>query len=464
MIGHRLLALLLSQIALAHPLDECQHLARITLSAREIRVDYQVVFGGLLAPGEWSAADTDRDRRLSAAEREQWVAGLRGGLTLELEGQELPLEPVNSTLPDYEPFVSGTGPLVTLTLAAAVELQPERDYRLHFAYRPYRRYRSRYQTTVVAPKGAAVFDLKERPTSLTLTFCLSGEGGGAGGQQPKGEGPRERRRSGVRGQGSGVRGQESRFQRWLNQGLPLGWLIPTLLVGGFVFGALHALQPGHGKALVAAYLVGSHGTIREAVFLGMVVTATHTASVFLLGLLAWGGRAFWRPDQVSAWLTLASGLLITAVGAWFFLRARRARGHPHPHDPQAHSHEQDHDHHHGHDHPHPWAVSQGSLLSLGVGGGLVPCVDAVMAMLYAILVRRIGLGFLFVTAFSLGLAGVLTLTGILIVTGRDRLARWASESRIFKALPLLSAALITLLGLLLTLQGLVQTGIVTIPR
>src|SRR5205085_2252287 len=152
-----------------------------------------------------------------------------------------------------------------------------------------------------------------------------------------------------------------------------------LLLAAFGWGALHALSPGHGKAMVAAYLVGTRGTARHAAVLGATVTITHTIGVFALGVVTLALSQYVLPEQLYPWLTLASGLLVVAVGAGVLrsrVRARRAAlAHTHAHE---HGHAHHHEHGHGHSHPHvhshaPSDLSWRGLLGMGASAGLIPC-------------------------------------------------------------------------------------------
>ena len=170
----------------------------------------------------------------------------------------------------------------------------------------------------------------------------------------------------------------------------------ALLAVAFGWGALHALSPGHGKAMVAAYLIGTRGTARDAVLLGATVTVTHTIGVFALGFVTLGLSQYVLPEDLYPWLTLVSGLMVVIVGAGV-LRSR-LRG------PHAHAHE--HGHPHGHDHDHH---TRRGVLSMGAAAGLIPCPSALVVLLAAISQHEVALGMLLIVAFSLGLAGTLTL-------------------------------------------------------
>lgn len=209
------------------------------------------------------------------------------------------------------------------------------------------------------------------------------------------------------------------------------------VVSAFGLGALHALEPGHGKSLMAAYLVGSRGRPWDAVVLGLVVTLTHTLSVYMLAALTLVAARYFAPAWVEHYLELISGLLVLAVGAWLVWQRAIARlwagwnhrvshalnmRHNHDHD---HGHGHGHDHHHDHSHEHPHgSVRTGerldtrALIALGVSGGVVPCPGALAVLLTAVAAGGLsdvlqGLGL--VVVFSLGLASVLIGLGLSLV-------------------------------------------------
>lgn len=214
-------------------------------------------------------------------------------------------------------------------------------------------------------------------------------------------------------------------------------------------GAAHALTPGHGKTIVAAYLVGSRGRVMDAVLLGAVVTLTHTASVFVLGLATLYASQSVSLDRIYPVLALLSGALVAGIGAWLLMvRLRRARvGEHHHHHAHPHSH---HDHS---DHHHEAPSGRGGLLSLGVSGGLVPCPEALVVLMISISLRRIGLGLALLVVFSLGLAAVLIGIGVAMVMAAPAVRRLAGENRFTRALPVASAAVVTLLGIVLVAEA-----------
>jgi nickel/cobalt transporter (NicO) family protein len=238
--------------------------------------------------------------------------------------------------------------------------------------------------------------------------------------------------------------------------LSVGVLLLSLLIAAF-WGAAHALTPGHGKAMVAAYLVGTKGTPRDAFLLGGTVTIAHTAGVFALGFVTLGLSAFIVPEQLYPWLTLASGLLVVLVGA--SVLRQRARGmagqlqhghheHHHHHDHGHRDHDQDHHHHHEN------ALTSKGILGVGVAAGLLPCPSALVVLLSAIALHRIGLGLALIVAFSFGLAITITSIGLVAVLARRTFGRISLEGRLVRALPAGSAALILVVGLVITARAL----------
>jgi ABC-type nickel/cobalt efflux system permease component RcnA len=249
-------------------------------------------------------------------------------------------------------------------------------------------------------------------------------------------------------------------------------VVAIALVVAAALGALHALEPGHGKTVVAAYLVGSRGTAWHALLLGLIVTASHTAGVYLLGAATVYASHYIVPERLYPWVALGSGVAIAVLGLSLFLRryagreAAHAHGHHHHHDGHHHhGHAHDHHHPHGdsghHHHPHaPGSVSLRQLWALGVTGGIVPCPAALVVLLSALSLRRVGFGLLLIVAFSLGLALVLVAIGMLVVYA-GRLVRRLDERGplVTRWLPLMSSAVMTLLGLSIAIQALASGGI-----
>ncbi|MGA3203716.1 MAG: hypothetical protein ABSF12_14620 [Bryobacteraceae bacterium] len=257
------------------------------------------------------------------------------------------------------------------------------------------------------------------------------------------------------------------LSRMLSQhDIPFNVMLVGLAVA-FAFGALHAKSPGHGKTMVAAYLVGSRGTMKQAAFLGGMVTLTHTISVFLLGLVTLVFAKYLAPEKLVTWLGVASGLAIILIGASLFYKRLRAlqharahahahaHHHHHTHDHHHHHHDHNHDHEHGphtHTHAPPAEVTLRSLIALGASGGMVPCPSALVLLLISISLGHVGLGLLLLVSFSLGLAGVLMAIGMIVIYAKQWLPDPVKTSQhpLFRLIPVLSAFVIVCIGLVMT--------------
>ncbi|HTS31888.1 MAG TPA: hypothetical protein VMH81_38725 [Bryobacteraceae bacterium] len=247
------------------------------------------------------------------------------------------------------------------------------------------------------------------------------------------------------------------LSRLLHQGdISLGMMIVGMVVA-FGLGAIHALSPGHGKTIVAAYLVGSRGTPKHAIFLGGMVTFTHTISVFFLGLTTLFLSQYVLPEKIYPVLGAISGLSIVWIGgALFYRRMRLALGRGpalHHHHDHAHG-GLVHDHGDGHVHSHvpEGDVSMASLVALGASGGLVPCPSALVLLLSSVALGRIALGLTLLVAFSAGLAVVLSAIGLAVLYAKHLLPDRDKKatSLAFRYLPVASAAIITCAGIIMT--------------
>ena len=243
------------------------------------------------------------------------------------------------------------------------------------------------------------------------------------------------------------------------------WFLFTAALIAIGLGGLHALEPGHGKTIVAAYLVGSKGTARNATLLGMIVTVSHTAGVFALGAITLYASRYIVPEQLYPWLGALSGITIAGLGLYMLMRRLTGTATDHSHAPGA-----------SHDHWMFWkrpadaalenegirnnitpsqTVSMTQLLTLGITGGIIPCPAALVVLLSAFALHRIGLGFFLIVAFSIGLAGVLIGFGMAMVYARRFMTRLQIDGPLTKRwLPVASSAFITTLGLVLAFQAL----------
>jgi ABC-type nickel/cobalt efflux system permease component RcnA len=227
---------------------------------------------------------------------------------------------------------------------------------------------------------------------------------------------------------------------------------PLAFVLAFIAGAAHAVTPGHGKSLAAAYLVGSRGRIRDAAWLGGSVAVMHTFSVLVIGL-AWTFLSLAdviRMQVLTTWLQLGAGLLVLATGGWLVRRHLRAPDHGHTHD---HPHSHSHDHVHDHEDHHLGGKRPG-LVMLGISGGLTPSPAAFLVLATGLFIGRAGFALLLVLTFGIGMAVVLFGVGVLAVAGSSMVVRGAQSRAVLRTAtrvaPVLAASGITLFGVGIT--------------
>ena len=268
---------------------------------------------------------------------------------------------------------------------------------------------------------------------------------------------------------------------------PLVAVLSILLA--MALGAGHALTPGHGKTLMAAYLVGTRGTVRHAAGLGLAVTVSHTLGILFLALLVTGAESLLPADVVVRTIPIVAALAFVAIGAaMLFAELRRRRrafalaavSAEHTHDHDDHDHE-DHDHGGPSDHDHgdpreslPGEHSHGgirhshlpaddrtlswrNLFALGLAGGIIPSTNALIILLGTIVAGRAAFGIVLVVAFGLGMALVLGGVGAIMVLARERLERLPMTSSLGRAArhaPLAAAVVVLSVGLWLTVQAI----------
>ena len=234
--------------------------------------------------------------------------------------------------------------------------------------------------------------------------------------------------------------------------------IGVLLLAAFLFGAAHAFTPGHGKTLVAAYLVGERGTVAHAFILAVATTIAHTGSVIIIAVVLWSAYGNDVPGTTQGVLQFLGGFLVAGVGLWLFLRRVMGKAdhfHLFAGDHHHHHHDHDHSHHHG---PPPASAKSAAgwvrLLLMGLGGGLIPCWDAVLLLLAAIALNRVGFAIPLLFSFSAGLGAVLVILGVGVVYAHRAGATKFAESRWFQYLPIVSAVLLIGIGFWLCQEGL----------
>jgi len=339
---------------------------------------------------------------------------------------------------------------------------PPDDIAARFRIRPETSEEARAAAPSLAPSGA------EPAIRLDLSGCRGFAGGTASRLGDSGRSP---------GYAAEATAFGSLFKRVAGGPLSLQALI-VVLMGAFALGGYHAMTPGHGKAILAAYFIGSRGTPAQAVLLGSLVTLTHTTGVFLLGFATLAASHYVLPERLYPWLSVFSGVMLAGVGVSLLVSRVNALGRSRDHEHTSHDPAAPHDHHQGyHEHHHHAflageAIRPRDLVTLGVTGGILPCPSALVVMLAAISVGQVGLGLTLITAFSLGLAAALTSCGMLMLYGRtfaSRLAdprfgkhipqlwrRWARL--VFRQLPVVSAAVVAVLGVIILVQTATSMG------
>jgi nickel/cobalt transporter (NicO) family protein len=426
----------LAPTAQAHPLGNfsINHLTTVRVSAHEVRLRYVL---------DQAEIPTVQERGLSRAQvLDRKLREVERRLVLTVDGRRLALQSAGAARLS---FPAGAGGLATtrveLPLRAAAE--DPRRVELHDGTFPGRIgwkaiVSAPGEGTAVrtqAPSGDPTDGLRRYPKDLLSTpldqrDARFGVEPGAGTlTAPKGEGGGE----------AESRAKADGFAGLFEDAASGQGVLVLLLLAALGWGALHALSPGHGKAMVAAYLVGTKGRPRHAIALGATVTITHTIGVFALGVVTLALSQYVLPEQLYPWLTLVSGLLVVGIGAGVLrTRVRKAR----------HSHTHSHSHSHG-----PEELSWRGLLGMGTAAGLIPCPSALVVLLAAISQHEVALGLLLITAFSLGLAATLTGLGLVVVSARKLIPPRLAAGRLATALPAASALLIVGVGCVLTAKA-----------
>jgi ABC-type nickel/cobalt efflux system permease component RcnA len=423
-------ALVAPAAAVAHPLGNftVNRFSAVELSGNQVYVEYVLDLAEIP-----TFQDGDRVRRSGFA------TTIGHGLRLELDGRPAHLS-VLASRAQYRPGAGGLRTLRFEAVFAADRAGSTIEFRdTNFEGRIGWRevvVRAEHGARILSasvPAASASDELRSYPKDLLSEplHVSSGKAQAQPGSQP-GLPPR------LDGQTTGGHTGGSFEALIAKDDLSLGAIILGLAIAAF-WGAAHALTPGHGKAIIAGYLVGSRGKPRHAVLLGLIVTATHTAGVFALGFVTLLLSRFVVPERLYPWLTLVSGLLVVGVGASVLRgRLRHRRQHVQGH---VHSHE------HG-------GYGRGGLLGVGVAAGLLPCPSALVVLLSAIALHRIGLGLALIVAFSVGLAATITGIGLVAVLASRAFGRLRLDGAFVRALPALSALVILVVGIGITVKSL----------
>jgi ABC-type nickel/cobalt efflux system permease component RcnA len=505
--------------AAAHPLGNftINHYAGLSIAPDGVDLDVVIDMAEIPAFQERQAMDGDGDGSVADAEGTSWAAGacaaLRTSLDLRLDGAALSLTDVSSSV-SFPPGAGGLStlrlecayraPFATRIVAPAVLTFSDRSYAERIGWReilaggagtivdthglpttsPSRGLTSYPADLLKSPLDvrSASIDVRPDPSSPAATPSAPatpapGSVGGpaSGGSPPAGEVPGGVVPGGVVPGGvvpGGVAGEVPDVFRTADL---TPFVILVSLLTAVAIGAGHALTPGHGKTLMAAYLVGSRGTAVHAVGLGLSVAVSHTLGIVALALIIVGAGSVLPPDVVYRVTPVVAGVSIVAIGGWMLVGEVRRRatplartagapapepGYHHPHD----GHDGDDDaaaHSHG-GLRHSHLQAAGSTLSwrglfvLGLAGGLIPSTSALLILLGSIAAGRPAFGLLLVVAFGLGMAAVMTGVGLAMTFARGRLDRVRSRSglgRVAAVAPLVASVAVLGLGIVLTWQA-----------
>jgi ABC-type nickel/cobalt efflux system permease component RcnA len=458
------LVVLWPAVASAHPLGNftINLYSGIRLTPGQVRIDYVVDMAEIPTFQEMADIDANGDGRASDAERAAWAdrqaPRLLANVSLSVDGRPVSLGLASSSM-WFRPGQGGL-PILRLETTFAGPIQATGALTYRDGNYPgrigWREITASGGDGVALPRSSVPAgsvsdallsypqDLLSSPLHVTRATIAFAPGVSAPAA------PAERASAGAR---PGVTG--GAFAGLVSQtGLPL---VALSILLAMAFGALHALGPGHGKTLMAAYLVGAGGRGRQAVAIGGAVAVMHTASVLALGLVVISAERWFPPERVYPWLGLASGLVALGLGSALLVSRLAAWT-------NAGRHGRDHGpgHAHGHAHAGPHSgdpggpvLSRRGLAALAVAGGILPSPTALVVLLASIAFHRALFGLVLIAAFSLGLAGALMVVGILALRAREMVSRRMS-SRLAPLLPALSASAILLVGLFLTVRGLAQ--------
>ena len=491
--------LILIPTASAHPADINFHNYEVTLYEDHIEIVWGILPGPLATEMLWAQVDTNLDTEVSSQEAITWAEYQLKSITLQQNFQQLDISIDRLVWPDsINTLRIGEQP-VLIFLSADWANQPPENSSFEFRNEAVNSLHwfavhAEEQITFSTPEqngNLLLFRINPDEESLapeasTLTEWESGKPEIPGVVASFGLGDLAEQASASSNRRQGVIGiLEGLILN--NETSPLFYLSALSLA--LILGALHALSPGHGKTIVAAYLVGASGKFYHAITLGSIVTLTHTGSVFALGLATMAASSYLMPSNVFPLLEIISGLLIVFLGTglliprirdWFKKRSldhriktlipetqqapessqqRLVINQPIEEVGTSHSHLPDGDNYI----PIPRAPTIGqplqgitwrSLLTLGISGGLVPCPDAIAILLIAVTINRIGFGLSLIISFSLGLAVILILIGLMIVEGRRLFERLRWFDQVAFVMPIVSALIVLGLGAVLTVGAL----------
>jgi nickel/cobalt exporter len=467
--GHR------PQVVSAHPLGNftINHYSRIELSDDQVTLQYALDMAEIPTFQERALIDQDQDSQLSEEERIEYLKNksqvLRDGLELLVNGNSVKLQVVSQEMD----FPSGQGGLPTLRIDLLLQgplalASEEGEQTLYYRDDNYLHRLGWKEIMVKAQEGISLVnstapevdqsnglrmypeDMLSSPPNLSeasSTFVLgSGNLSQTSQSQP---GPATVKPD--------PRPDDAFTSLITAEKLTLPVVVLSLAFA-LGLGAAHALSPGHGKSIMAAYLVGTRGTVKHALFLGLTVTLSHTLGVLALGGVALYASSLIAPDRLYPWLGLTSGVIILGIGVWLLISRMRQGLEQHHHHPHGHH------HHHWPNDTDKLSLTWKNLTALGVVGGLVPSASALVILLAAISLHRLSFGLLLIIAFSAGMAVVLAGVGLILVYAGKAVERVGFQHRwiagLANRIPLLTALVVLVSGLVLATRAVLQIGLV----
>ena len=483
---------ILPATALAHPLGNftINHYADLTIGRTAVDVDLVIDMAEIPTFQERQGMDADGDGSISDEEGDAWAGTacqtLATTIRLERDGQPQTAAPTSHEVS----FLGGAGGLSTLRLECGLTaaLVPPLDASATFTFSdPSYAERIGWREIVVTADGTVLNahglpsvsssqKLTSYPASMLAqpldirTATITARPGAAG---PASLAPAPS--ATVAAGGAVPGGVAGDLPPILSEALSgdlslIVWL--GALGTAFAIGALHAITPGHGKTVMAAYLVGTRGSPAHAVGLGLSVAVSHTLGILGLALVVIAAEGALPPDVIARTLPVIAAASIVVIGGLMLsgqvrqrVAARRS-SHDHEHD-----HEHDHAHEHEHDHgggshshvpPAGATLTWRGLFALGLTGGLVPSASALVLLLGSIVAGRAALGLVLVVVFGLGMASVMSAVGLAMVFARGRLDRIPHSSRfgsIATAIPLVASIAVIGIGLVLTWSAVAGTPV-----
>jgi ABC-type nickel/cobalt efflux system permease component RcnA len=487
-----------SGVALAHPLGNftINHLSELAISGQRVHVRYVLDMAEI--PTYQVMRSVTPDGKMNSEQLAAWARAESAALLpqLHVSAGETPLALVLDATGAHTKRGAGGLPTLYLTVDAHARLPAPGAYESRtFSYTD-ETFAGRlgWRDVVVAPATEPTRELNQYPNALigspreltSVEVALSASGvprvtavpdvtaATSGPALPGASQVRSNQLSDMLARGTGD---------W-------GFVALTFLVA-IALGALHALEPGHGKTLLAISLVGARATVRQATILALALTFAHTIGVLALGVAINLFKGYFVPETIYPWITLLSGVVIAIIGARAVqkqIENRRPLAHVHVHAHAAthdHVHEHVHEPHgHGH-HTHPEGAAShahddleharahaipgtaplrfGGTVWAAMSGGVAPCPAALVVLLAALALNEVAYGTFVIVAFSFGLAATLTGLGIAVVRGASWLQGRKQFERFVTYGPLVSATVISLIGAVMVGQGFAERGVSVSP-